>query len=1441
MYRKRLCVFALGLALVLATGASAQLGQGKVLIEYWFGNGVDSNLDNLKANAAFPDNPASSEWLDAFERADWGGVDYFAGRLRAYLTPPQTGEYTFWTASDDDSEVYLSTDDTAANAKLICSVEGWTGWRNYAGTEGVVGPNTKSAAIALEAGKRYYIEGLFTDGTGGGHMSVGWAGPGIGDAATPITSAYVTAFIRDPEPMFGAQNPDPADGAVDWVMPLLKWTPGLLATMHKVYFGTTPELTEANFKMMWPGPMTLHPVTEPLVAGTTYYWRVDELEADGTIRTGKVWSFTVTPLTAHFPSPPDGAMYRPTNLTVSWTAGQNAAMHKIYGAEIKAAVETANPAALIIEQAETSLDASALLEPGKTYYWRVDTVDFGTVLHEGPVWMFSTYDPAGGAVAEYWDNRYLAGQPKVVKNVGTVNFDWGGGGTPGTNSPDENIPVDNFSCRWSAELKVPVTGTYKLYEASDDGSRLYLNGEQIAWGWWDRGTTEDASAALELVAGERYLVVMEMYENGGGATAFLRWSGPGIAKEIIPQGALQIPEMAVGPVPINNATGVDDVPTLSWIAGKTAVQHDVFLGTDANLVAAGDAGTLQGRVAETSFTPAAALLWNTTYYWKVDEVRADGTIVPGVVSSFSTIDRSVIDDFESYDVDPINPLNSPIGWWKLNGDLADSSGNGHNGKTVGDGISFIDDPIRGAVLDLPGGDNIYVEIGAVGLSGNMPTTIACWAKADHTNIPDWTLVFGFTGDAAGAGGNGSHFNIDSIGGPGGVGAHSWGWEETIFTDAEALEWHHYTMTYDGTTIRYYADGLARDTDPGKSNVQNLAIRGDRVHIGKRVTQASSFPGNVSDARVYNYALSPGEVAGIAGAVAETVLPAVWKDSGGAVSSLEMSYVHSGDKAMTVMYDGAGEATCALPFASLNPGSIATLSLWFYGDSTSTADQVYVKLNDQKVALKVNPKVGWWQLAVVNVAKLGLTSLTSFSIGVDGGKGILTVDDIVLNAEGLAPAFPVEVWLEAELADVLGAKVRLYDDAAATGGKATGTDNGDGNSSSAPPAAEWLSTFTFTAPEGVYKVMFRLIAPNGSDDSFWVRIPTATTQTNESLAGTGWVKFNNTKQGSAWHWDEVHDADHSNAVVNWTLPAGTHTLEFGKREDGGKVDAILITNNLGLAEGKLDLSLMPLNVPLGVPTGAPKPVIAWVSFHGGDDVPSTAAATAGFTEAPDKSYTALLAANGYDVVRYIQTGTPDTALLNAADLVIVGRSVASGSFNTAAATRWNTTVTAPMIVMNGYLTRKSRLGLMTGSTIPDTTGDISLTATDPAHPIFAGIALTDGTMTNPFAGIVKYASGTAARGISVITEPADSEATVLATVSAASAATGPAGAVMIAEYPAGATVEHDGGAADVLAGPRLVFLSGAREASGISSETAGMYDLATDGAQMFLNAVAYMLP
>ncbi|NIO56615.1 MAG: hypothetical protein GTN72_10735, partial [Candidatus Latescibacteria bacterium] len=81
-----------------------------------------------------------------------------------------------------------------------------------------------------------------------------------------------------------------------------------------------------------------------------------------------------------------------------------------------------------------------------------------------------------------------------------------------------------------------------------------------------------------------YSVVMEMYENGGGAVAELRWSSPSTPKELIPQAALSLPVKASQANPSNGAVDVSQTTMPSWSAGETAASHDVYFGTDMDAV-----------------------------------------------------------------------------------------------------------------------------------------------------------------------------------------------------------------------------------------------------------------------------------------------------------------------------------------------------------------------------------------------------------------------------------------------------------------------------------------------------------------------------------------------------------------------------------------------------------------------------------------------------------------------------------------------------------------------------------------------------------------------------------------------------------------------------------------------------------------------------------------
>jgi hypothetical protein len=287
MSRELAILTALGLMLIVTGSAGAQ--SGSILIEEWFtadtGQQVNNDVTTLHNFINEGAAPSRSYLAPKMDRPD-GGEDYWGGRMRGYLYPPQSGEYTFWTASDDDSEVWLSTDDDPANATMICNVEGWMNYQDWTYGSGAPGNTYKSAPIPLQAGKRYYIDVFFSDGTGGGFATVAWGGPGIGAGPVVVDGRYLSPFV-----VLTAQNPNPANGAMDFTNPLFQWTPGDGALFHDVYIGTTPELTEADMVSAHQ-PFNMFYYMAGLEPGVTYYWRVDETDAAGVTHTGPVWNFT---------------------------------------------------------------------------------------------------------------------------------------------------------------------------------------------------------------------------------------------------------------------------------------------------------------------------------------------------------------------------------------------------------------------------------------------------------------------------------------------------------------------------------------------------------------------------------------------------------------------------------------------------------------------------------------------------------------------------------------------------------------------------------------------------------------------------------------------------------------------------------------------------------------------------------------------------------------------------------------------------------------------------------------------------------------------------------------------------------------------------------------------------------------------------------------------
>ncbi len=133
-----------------------------------------SVLTNTANNPNWPNNPAAAftHVFTNFETEVNSGMIDYGQRVRAFVVPPEDGVYTFWIASDDNSQLFLSTNESAANRVPISSVTAWTPSENW-----YVYPSQQSAPIQLQAGSRYYIEADMQQTGGGDDLAVGWELP----------------------------------------------------------------------------------------------------------------------------------------------------------------------------------------------------------------------------------------------------------------------------------------------------------------------------------------------------------------------------------------------------------------------------------------------------------------------------------------------------------------------------------------------------------------------------------------------------------------------------------------------------------------------------------------------------------------------------------------------------------------------------------------------------------------------------------------------------------------------------------------------------------------------------------------------------------------------------------------------------------------------------------------------------------------------------------------------------------------------------------------------------------------------------------------------------------------------------------------------------------------------------------------------------------------
>ncbi len=625
------------------------------------------------------------------------------------------------------------------------------------------------------------------------------------DIRSALANGYAKLIFKIAVPY--ASEPNPADGAlIDDTWVTLMWNPGKSAVSHDVYLGDNSADVQAGAESTFQGNQASAmviagfpgmPYPDGLVLGATYYWRIDEVEADGTKVAGDVWSFMVPSKKAYFPNPPDGGKYVDPDVQLSWTIGFGSKLHTVYFGDNFD--DVSNAAGGLPQAAATYTPGT--LEMDKTYYWRVDEFD-AAATHKGDVWSFKTiplfaitdpnligywkFDEAGGDTAidfsGYGNDGTLGGDPERVEGVIGGALDLNGDYVAIDGVVDD---ITNKNITLSAWIRTTQPGEGNVIASNTDSSHVLQFGIDGGNIWVDDGPGNDFPPAVNddqwhmitlVLSGSRITLYTDGVEVGTVATSVditteTRWSigqewdsAPsdfyfGMVDEVrFYDSALtadQVKELMRGdplaawnPSPNNNST-VDIKEArkpLSWSAGDEAAEHDVYFGTDKAAVSNADAsdttGIYLGKQGATSLTlPAGSVEWGVgPYYWRVDENNNDGSITTGSAWSFSVADYLIVDDMESYnDINEGEPGSNRIylAW-------ADGYGDPLNGSTVG----HLNPPFYEQAIVHSGSKSMPLSYdNAVGLSEATMTL---------TDLRNWTeegvgvLTIWFMGDAANA-------------------------------------------------------------------------------------------------------------------------------------------------------------------------------------------------------------------------------------------------------------------------------------------------------------------------------------------------------------------------------------------------------------------------------------------------------------------------------------------------------------------------------------------------------------------------------------------------------------------------------------------------------------------------------------------------------------------
>ena len=1008
MSKKLIFLTSFLLVLGLVCNASGQ-GTGTIMREVWSDIGGTA-VSDLTGNALYPDNPTFGDELTLFETpTDF--ADNFGSRVYGWLHPATSGDYTFWIATDDDSDLYLSTDDDPANAVVICGVDGWCPARAFDGEAGAPGTRQMSAPVSLVGGQKYYIEAIYKEGGGGDNLAVAWQGPDSPER-TVISGDYLSPVVRQ-----AAWGSVPNNGAVDVKdTPVLTWLAGETAFQHDLYLSTDADLVAAGDASVLQGSLAeasfAVDVNEPLSRGATYYWKVDV--STGSSRAsefhpGNVWSFRVA-----------------DKNTESWVAAA-----------------TADSPAYLDTFVEDGLYDIGALSGDITYEFVVLSNPDETEASMALIGRRQFGDTQAGLKYEQWNNTGTYG----ATLFGVVDLDFGVPTAPGENTHLVFVSSEatnttalyvNGALAGSVDSAITLSGLVGIgYGAQgEDMSGAFDNFDGTIFGVaiYDMALTDEQIAAhsdsyfnpvtevIPVDPGTEGLVAYYAFENDAndssgneihgtlvGDAGFAEGpAGYGMALNLDGDGDY----VDCGLNPLLDIT--EQITFTYWIK---AVALDKGWNT---VLSRGDDSWRSSRAGTDNFMEAAVGGTSGNYLFGVTLVDDDkwhhvGAVYDGATFSFyvdgkldsseestgsitissyplyignnsQNTDREwtgLIDEVMIYNkvlsdlevmylagkrATPVDPgTDGLVAFFPLENYVLDASGNGNDGTIVGDPV-FVEGPTGyGMAMEFDGDD--HVDTG--NLEDLAEWTIGCWAKSpvapsgDSPSGPvhrEQNYQFNWN--------HGDETFRSS------VTVSAGGWFAASLGALEADTWYYLAGSYDGEVLKAYRDGelITANEDPSGPP----AAESNSLKLARHAAAEQFFTGTVDEAIVYSKVLSTGEIRYLAGframdnpgtdnLAAAYVFDADAADSSGnALDGTLLGDAHAADGVLVLDGDddavaipGIGDGLTEFTFTMKVYPTVDQVPLQFSGgiNTDSWGGGVHFKLNYGNVNVGVNGLAG----------------------------------------------------------------------------------------------------------------------------------------------------------------------------------------------------------------------------------------------------------------------------------------------------------------------------------------------------------------------------------------------------------------------------------------------------------------------------------------------------